>query len=329
MKVIALYPFLREELNLRFLKISIQSLYKIVDEIIILIDHHNKDLDLKINIFLKKKIKIYYEHNQKRRAYAPRKKLLKLGRKHKGTHFIWLDCDEAFTFPFSSHGRKIIRNLKIGEKIQMRWLSIWKDYRFYRNDKKSIWSNSYKDFIVHDDPRYNFKKINYVDEPRTQGPNLKKKTIFLDINHGAVMHYQFINWNNFQLKQAWYMCQELLNNNKNSFQINRKYFFTYFDNFPKIKKINTNWLKHVNKSYVKNLNFDTSEYWKNRFISLFNNFNILTFKNLYIWNNKILKNIFFDNQKRSPKLDFLNKLNIFLYGMIEIYRFCKNYILKR
>ena len=55
MKVIALYPFLREELNLRFLKISIQSLYKIVDEIIILIDHHNKDLDLKINIFFKKK----------------------------------------------------------------------------------------------------------------------------------------------------------------------------------------------------------------------------------------------------------------------------------
>ena len=91
MKVVALYPFLREELNLRFLKISIQSLYKIVDEIIILIDHHNKHLDLKINIFLKKKIKIYYEHNRKRRAYAPRKKLLKLGRKHKGTHFIWLE----------------------------------------------------------------------------------------------------------------------------------------------------------------------------------------------------------------------------------------------
>jgi hypothetical protein len=211
----------------------------------------------------------------------------------------------------------------------MRWLSIWKDYRFYRNDKKSIWSNSYKDFIVYDDPRYNFKKLNYVDEPRTQGPNLKKKTIFLDINHGAVMHYQFINWNNFQLKQAWYMCQELLNNKKNSFQINRKYFFTYFENFPKIKKINTNWLKHVNKNYVKNLNFDTSEYWKKRFISLFNSFNILTFKNLYIWNNKILKNIFLDNQKQTPKLDFSNKLNIFLYGLIEIYRFCKNSILKR
>jgi len=44
MKIIALYPLLREELNFQFLRISILSLYNIVDQIIILIDFSKKKI---------------------------------------------------------------------------------------------------------------------------------------------------------------------------------------------------------------------------------------------------------------------------------------------
>ena len=54
MKIIALYPLLREELNFRFLRISILSLYKIVDEILIAVDYPNPKLKLNL-AFLKKK----------------------------------------------------------------------------------------------------------------------------------------------------------------------------------------------------------------------------------------------------------------------------------
>jgi len=54
MKIIALYPLLREELNFRFLEISILSLYRIVDEILIAVDYPNEHLKLNFS-FLKKK----------------------------------------------------------------------------------------------------------------------------------------------------------------------------------------------------------------------------------------------------------------------------------
>jgi hypothetical protein len=325
MKIIALYPFLREELNLRFLKISINTLNKIADEIIILIDFHNDDLNINLNFLKKnKKIKIYYEKSSERVTNAPRNTLLQLGRKNQGTHFIWLDCDEAFTYPFSKNGRQIISRLKEGEKIQMRWLSIWKDYRYYRSDKKSIWSNLYKDFIVYDKKNYKFNS-KVLHESRTQGPNTKKNTIFLDINQGAVMHYQFINWKNFLLKQAYYMCSELIKMKKTTFQINRKYFYTYFENFPKLNMINKYWLKDLDKRKFKDLYFDTSDYWKYKFKLFFDKHNIILFKNLFIWNNSVLRRIFFEKEKKNPKLNFLNKINIFLFILLEICRYFKKF----
>jgi hypothetical protein len=103
MKIIALYPLLREELNLRFLEISILSLYKIVDEILIAVDYPNQNFKLNFSFLKKKKIKVFYlkkSEESRRITGTPRSEFLKLGRKRKGTHFIWLDCDELFTYPF-------------------------------------------------------------------------------------------------------------------------------------------------------------------------------------------------------------------------------------
>ena len=48
-------------------------------------------------------------------------------------------------------------------------------------------------------------------------------------------------------------------------KINRMYYYTYFENFPKVKKINSSELKHIPKKYFKNINFDNSKFWKKKF----------------------------------------------------------------
>lgn len=331
MKIIALYPLLREEINFRFLRISIISLYNIVDEICIAVDYFNQDIKFDTKFFKKKKIKIFYlksPSNNTRKSNAPRIELLRLGRKNGGTHFIWLDCDEVFTYPFSKNGRKIISNMTVGQKIQLRWLSMYKDFKYYRNDNKSIWSNMYKDFIVYDTSEYNLVK-NLLHEPRTQGPNTLENTIKLDLNKGAVMHLQFVNWSNFLLKASWYMCMEIMRMKENIMFINRKYFYTSFENFPNVKKIKMSWVQHIPKILFYNLNIDTADYWYNRFSEFFKKNSILRFEQLNIWHNDILNKLFLQITGRKPRLSFLTRLNLFLYFFLEYFRFIKKFLINR
>jgi hypothetical protein len=328
MKIIALYPLLREELNFRFIKISILSLYNIVDQIIILIDFPNKEIKFKRNIFKKKKIKIYYLNNFNRKTNAPREQLLKIGRQNKGTHFIWLDSDEAFTYPFFKNGRKIISKMKVGEKIQMQWLNMWKKFNYFRVDNKSVWSNSFKDFIVCDHPNYFFNS-NVLHEARTPGNNSKDNSIILEPSKGAVMHFQFVNWENCQLKQAWYTCLEVIKMKEDIKKINRKYFYTYFENFPEISRIKNNLIKHIPKKYFYEIFLDTSDYWEKRFRNLFKKYPIKKFEQLNIWHNIILKKIFLESEKRYPKINFLNKLNIFMFFIIENFRYFKKFFVNK
>ena len=154
--------------------------------------------------------------------------------------------------------------MKTGEKIQMQWLSMWKKYNYYRVDYKSVWSNSFKDFIVCDDKNYAFNN-NFLHEARTQGNNNKDNTIILNPSKGAVMHFQFANWNNYKHKQAWYMCIETSKAKENIYKTNRKYFYTYYENFPKLLKIQSYLIKHLSKKYLNKIYLNTDDYWEKKF----------------------------------------------------------------
>ena len=107
MKIIALYGVLQDRLNINFLKVSIMSLYDSVDEIIILFDTPNNKKKLEKKFFnTKKKISIYFSKRKQKNTNAPIHELLKIGRKHNGSHFIFLDADEAITFSLSKNLRK-------------------------------------------------------------------------------------------------------------------------------------------------------------------------------------------------------------------------------
>ena len=128
MKVIALYPIGNNEYD--YLKLSLQSIAKIVDEIVVLIDHpfidnKNKSLIKLLNTF---GAKIYFQSKDKiKKSTVDREFLFQLGRMHAGTHFICIDCDEIISSSFIIKSNDILKKMKIGEKIMMRWLSTWKN----------------------------------------------------------------------------------------------------------------------------------------------------------------------------------------------------------
>lgn len=293
MKIIALFPVRNEQW---ILPTYLSSVCQIADEIIAL-DQESEDLSVKI---LKEK-GVHVEKNivpkgTWQQTNIRREKLLSLGRAIGGTHFIWLDADEAFTANFLKHGREIIGNLKPGQKLSMQWLALWKSIDKYRDDQ-SVWSNNFKDFIVCDHSDYGFEEA-HVHEGRTQGPNKPNTLIQLPIEQGAVLHFQFVPWRNFQLKQAFYRCLELINAPNTAETINATYAITLDD--PKVT------LKQIPNEWTENLKIDPmitempASWHFNEILKLFNKHGIEFFEPLQIWHINELALEFSNKTGRQP-----------------------------
>jgi hypothetical protein len=134
-----------------------------------------------------------------------------------------------------------------------------------------------------------------------------------------------VNWTNFLLKAAWWMCMEITKMKENPMVINRKYFYVYFENFPALKKIKLSWINHIPKFYFEKINIDTKDYWNKRYSYFFKKNSIFKFEQLNIWHNSILKELFVKNTGRIPRLSFLNRFNLFLYFFLEYLRLIKKF----
>lgn len=231
MKLITLIPFKNES---AFIKTAIESVKQFSDEVICIDDNSSDNSPL---IAKNLGAKVYLNNDLVNYGWSElniRKNLLKLGREHGGTHFLCLDADEAITSNLQKH-ISIIENLKPKNRICLQWLAMWKSATNYKNDH-SVWSNNFKDFIFCDDGKIDFPDI-WMHTPRTPGTDWQ--TITLPLEVGAVMHFQFVDWNAFQIKQCWYRCSELIKNGgNNSSSINEKYSITLDDKNSKLDKLN-------------------------------------------------------------------------------------------
>lgn len=289
MKIIALVPVKNEGW---ILPTYISSMIKIADEIIALDDNSDDDSrkileDNKVFIIQPNKEQVV-NMSQKRRL------LLESGRKRGGTHFIWLDADESFDEKFLRAGRGLIEKMLPGQKISLPWITLWKSIDTERID--GVWKNNRKDVIVYDMPGYTFENKN-LSEGRTQGPN--NNIIDLDRKDGVILHFQFIDFDAAQAKQAWYRCIELLQNNKKPRNINNTYSVV-----RDTKKVITN---QTQKDWFKTIQIpDVSSYRSNVFIKqildLFEKHNILTFEPLDIWYIQELKDSFIKKTGRKPRI---------------------------
>jgi hypothetical protein len=313
MKVVALYPIGNNEYD--YLKLSLQSVEKVVDEIVVLIDYPFRDSKKKSLIKLLNNFdsKIYFQNkNKTRKSTVDRDFLFHLGRAHGGTHFICIDCDEILSNSFVQQSNKILKEMKIGEKIMMRWLSAWSSPFLFRTDKKSIWSNMWKDFIVCDDLNQSYDSSSGYHEPRTIGKNDKLK--YLNINDGCVIHLQFIDRKSFQLKQIYYSIHDYLIKKENISEINRKYLYSFIDNFPKLTKLPNNWISHLNPNDVNNItNLDSSFFWKKKILRLLRKIDLKKMQNLNIWKNEFTKIVYKKKTSELPKISVFEIIKLFLF----------------
>jgi glycosyltransferase involved in cell wall biosynthesis len=294
MKIIALVPVKNEAW---ILPTFLSSVKPISDKIIAL-DDNSTDESKKI---LEQNNVLVLPFKQKQNIQSPmserRKILLEEGRKQKGTHFIWLDADEAFTNPFIKNSKNIIQAMKPGQKLVMQWLALWKNTSYYKNDS-SVWSNNYKDFIFCDHPEYDFEQ-KFLSEARTPESTIPSDNIKININQGAVLHFQFVFWQGFQIKQAWYRCLELIKKPQNAFNINQTYKITLDDKKTKLSKMPDNWVKGIkmplSESKIKTLSL------LKEISARFNQYGILFFEPLQIWHVPELYNEFVKIIGRKPR----------------------------
>jgi hypothetical protein len=130
---------------------------------------------------------------------------LEFGRASGGTHFVILDADEAFSAPFHQQGRWRISALGPGECLSLPWVALWLSPRQFRNDG-SAWRPRAKEFVFCDDagdyaPGRDLHTSRLPDADFVCADSVS-------VNDGCVLHYQFVNWDFLQLKQAWYRCLE-------------------------------------------------------------------------------------------------------------------------
>lgn len=285
MKTIALIPFKNEEW---ILPTCLASLKTVSDEIICIDDDSS---DRSKEIALSYGCKVYDNQNLTNIGWNEhhiRDRLLTLGRDSGGTHFICLDADEAITSPLAKNIKKILDNLKPGQKIMMQWLAMWKTLDHYRNDD-SVWSNNFKDFIVCDDGKISYE-YKWLHVGRTPGANNDNTLLKLNPKFGAVMHYQFSDWTNFQIKQCYLRCAELIKRPGMEKVINQQYSITLdspevFVNFAPLE-----WYQDYPVPDMFSLKRD----WRlGRIMSYFEEYGPEHFKNLQIWHLPLLQQEYF------------------------------------
>ncbi len=296
MKIVALLPFKNEEWCLPS---YLHNTIKVVDEIIA-IDDGSTDNSLKIledagaKVYSSEKLRNF---NSGWSEGSIRAELLKLGRESGGTHFVCLDADESFTNNFVEISKKSISELRPGEKIAMQWLALWKSYTHYRHDS-TVWSNNWKDFVVADSPELTYNSKQHMHLGRTPLGNHesgKSHWISYPPNYAAVMHFQFSVYNNFQLKQSWFRCSELIQAPGTESAINAKYSITLLDQGVGLQEMPKEWYDGVPFPTVDN--FDP-EWNEDKFLrkdllpgimKYFDDYGVDYFKDLDIWHIPQLK----------------------------------------
>ena len=231
-KIVALLPARNEEL---IIEQCLRALSKYADAIVYL-DDASEDNTVAIVESLAKECRVeriikktvWYRDEPKDRNH-----LLQVGREIGGTHFIVLDADEMFTANCMKDNflRNRILALQKGEMLQLNWVQLWRSVHTYRFDdsvwtgnNNGSWTGNYGGFIFCDDGISSYKS-DFIHTTRM--PNVPKCCCIDDYKDGytyAVMHFQFVNWRNLLIKQAWYRCLEHIRTpQKSVHDINRRY----------------------------------------------------------------------------------------------------------
>jgi glycosyltransferase involved in cell wall biosynthesis len=308
MKITALLPVRNESW---ILPTYLSSVKPLADEIIAINDRSTD----KTKQILKSAGAIVFENHEVLKSgwaeHSIRQKLLVLGRKRGGTHFICLDADEAFSSSFIKHGREIIKKLQPGQKVVMRWPFLWKSPYFFMDDARSLFTNVYKDFIFCDQPGLKYDYA-FMHVGRTPGENTS--LIKLDENDDVCFHFAYVDFKNAILQQAWLRCSDLIQNPKDHIKINNRYYLPAGGDL-KVSVVPKEWLEVL--TLPQNPDGLPSSWHLAATLRFFDTYGIEFFEPLEIWNIDELRKEFIKRVGRKPKS---SKAHIYLQPIIKLKR---------
>ena len=213
---------------------------------------------------------------------ADRNALLQAGRKIAGTHFIVLDADEMFTANCAGCGilRNRIAQLQSGDKLILPWIQLWRGIDQYRADD-SVWAHNHKAFIFCDDGNCCYAS-DFIHTARVP-ENLAGKPCLIAGNTLAVMHFQFVNWRNMLVKQAWYRCLERLRRpDKSAVAINRRYAPSKDETNMRLKNVPAEWF--AGYDFFKPDAYHLPDTWREQqVLEWFRKYGEAAFADLDIW----------------------------------------------
>ncbi len=205
-KIIGLVPGKNESRHIEF---CIRALSRVCDSIVYFDDDSTDDTlaivesiatECRVERIIRKRDGEFHETIRRARPLA-------VGRELGGTHFVVMDADEAFTANLT-HGdllRHKILELQAGDVLELAWICLWRSVDQYRHDG-SIWTDNYKPFVFADDGVSRYDEV-FIHLDRMPS-GLGGKRYRLPGYEYGVLHFQFVNWRQLLVKQAWYRCLE-------------------------------------------------------------------------------------------------------------------------
>jgi hypothetical protein len=289
MKIIITCPVKNEEWILRE---TLTNFSSFADKIIIA-DQSSTDQTLNICKEFEN-VKVIHNHF-KGYTNEVRFMLLDEARKEPGEKIIiCLDADEQISPSAIEEMKLHIKNKKDTTTVNFysEWLQFYGSNTRYRVD--GVWRKNYKVFAFLDDPRIDYDREYITQEHIPRTPN----TDYNFLLNTPIIHTQFLAKKRCQIKQALYMCNELLEG-WDPRRTNNRYSITkYSNNLP---------LKEIDKKYLQSIHFPT-ENNKNLYeerklediINLFKKKGSLFFESLDIWDIEELSNYFEAENGRKP-----------------------------
>lgn len=285
MKSILLLPTKNESW---ILKSTINSLKNIFDNIIV---SDQASTDSTLEILMKIQNLSIIQNPRLAHSNIVRRELLDEARKQFGKNnlIVCIDADEFVPINSFIKFKKNIKNFEIGTGFSSPWVQLWRSVHQYRNDK-SVWNpkNNFKDFMFIDDGNLFYKDEFILNDHTSRIPTLNlNKIIKLKF---PLLHFQFVNWERAQLKQIWYMCNELIEFS-NAQDINKKYFSSRDETGIKYSKSKKSWLLGLENYNDLNRANSNNSWHLNEIKKLFDKYGSEYFLELDIWNNKLISNL--------------------------------------
>ena len=290
MKHIVLMP-VRNEVEL--LSITLPAISSCIDVIIIadqMSDDGSRDIYKKFP-----KIQVI-DNNRVGHSNEVRWDLLEAARNYDGENLLMLlDADEYIPPVIL---KNFIREKEFisGVSFRFPWIQLWRGLHQYNTG--GVWKNNFKPIAWVDDRKNKYDMNIVLNDHTSRIPSsyLTKCELEREV---PIIHLQWVYWHRTRIKQAWYICSELIKNPLNYKKINRTYSVVSESMSFSLNNTPPQWLEGVDfPPHLENL----SPSWQLQAIyCYFDKYGIEFFEPLQIWDIKEFSIEFKKRTGRYPK----------------------------